>query len=160
GYRRKAGNLMGGGGVTGTAGRQGSPRIGSDAGVPADRERSERSVGELSDRWGWLSAHVAYHDTAGQDGLLLHAVRPLVTRLRGEGVPAFFLRHWRCGPHLRLNVRTGPEAFTALVRPGLDEVVGGYLRAHPSAARPDPEALLPMHRRLAEAEGEDGPLLP
>jgi hypothetical protein len=117
----------------------------------------------------WTSVHVSYHDSGGQDGLLLDAVRPLFTVLRDHGVPAYFMRHWRLGPHLRLHFRTGctshtgdtgPETFTALVRPAVDDVVGGYLRAHPSTAALDPVALLPLHRRLAEAEGEPGALLP
>jgi hypothetical protein len=125
----------------------------------------------------WASVHVSYHDTGNQDNLLLDAVRPLFTRLEGQrrrevrepdvlgspgahGVRAYFLRHWMRGPHLRLNIFAPPDTFAALVRPAVDEVVGGYLRTHPSTVDLDPAALLPMHQRLAEYETEPGTLLP
>ena len=108
----------------------------------------------------WTSVHVYYYDGQGQDRLVLEAVRPLFNRLRGHGVEAYFVRHWRQGPHLRLNFQASTETFAGLVRPAVEEIVGGYLRAHPSTVESNPERLLPMHQRLAELEADSGPLLP
>ncbi len=107
----------------------------------------------------WHSVHVHYHD-ADLDGLILRGVRPLFRRLAGDVAAMYYVRHWRCGPHLRLNVRTDLETFTETVRPAVDEIVGGYLVDNPSTRVLDPERELPMHRRLAELELEPGPLLP
>jgi Lantibiotic biosynthesis dehydratase C-term len=106
----------------------------------------------------WASIHVYYYQD--QDGLILDAVRPLFARLGEHGVRAYFERHWRQGPHLRLNVQASAQEVSTLVLPAVEEIVGGYLRAHPSVAEPDPERLLPSHERLAELEAESGPLLP
>jgi hypothetical protein len=107
----------------------------------------------------WQSLHVHYH-TEDQDRLVLDAVRPLFVRLAGPVPRAYHLKHWRRGPHLRLNLHTTPETFATVVRPAVDDVVGGYLAAHPSPGGLDPAALLPVHQRLAALEQESGPLLP
>ncbi|WP_405914206.1 hypothetical protein OG760_35795 [Streptomyces sp. NBC_00963] len=108
----------------------------------------------------WRAAHIAYFgdDT---DQLILHAVRPVIERCAGHVESAYVLRHWRRGPHLRLVVRATPAVFAGLVEPAVCELVGGHLRARPSTAAPLEEAdLLPLHRRLAAAEREPGPLTP
>jgi hypothetical protein len=105
----------------------------------------------------WTSIHVYYQD---HDGLILDAVRPLFARLGEHGLRAYFERHWRRGPHLRLNVQAPAHEVSTLVLPAVEEIVAGYLRAYPSVAQPDPERLLPLHERLAELEAESGPLLP
>ena len=106
----------------------------------------------------WTSIQVYYHQN--QDGLLLDAVRPLFARLGEHGVRAYFERHWRQGPHLRLNINAAPRTVGTLVLPAVEEIVGGYLRTHPSVADLDPARMLPLHERLAELEAEPGPLLP
>lgn len=108
----------------------------------------------------WRAAHIAYFgdDT---DQLILHAVRPVIERCAGHVESAYVLRHWRRGPHLRLVVRATPAVFAGLVEPAVSELVGGHLRARPSTAAPlDEDGLLPLHRRLAAAEREPGPLTP
>jgi hypothetical protein len=106
----------------------------------------------------WYSLHVAYHDDP--DGLLLDGVRPLFDQLGAGGHAAYFTRHWRRGPHLRLDVRTGTEAFYDVVLPAARRIVGGRLATHPSTTTLDPFDLLDQHRRLARLEADDGPLLP
>jgi hypothetical protein len=108
----------------------------------------------------WHSAHISYHDVPGQDVLLLDAVGPLLRRLSGAVEAAHVLRHWRRGPHLRLNLKTGSATWAETVRPAIKEIVGGYLRAHPSTAVLDQEAMLAQHRALAELEQDHGPLTP
>ncbi|WP_327064859.1 thiopeptide maturation pyridine synthase [Kitasatospora sp. NBC_01302] len=108
----------------------------------------------------WRAAHIAYFGD-GTDELILQAVRPVIERCTGHVQSVYVLRHWRRGPHLRLVVQATPETFAALVEPAVAELVGGWLREHPSTApAPDEAALLPLHRRLAEVEREPGPLTP
>jgi Lantibiotic biosynthesis dehydratase C-term len=108
----------------------------------------------------WHCLHVSYYGR--QDPLILDAVQPLFERIRAtaEVRRAYFLRHWRQGPHLRLNVEADAWTFREVVVPVARELVGGYLAAHPSTEVPDAAAMLPAHRRLAELEDDPGPLLP
>ncbi|GGM72340.1 hypothetical protein GCM10010106_18350 [Thermopolyspora flexuosa] len=106
----------------------------------------------------WHCVHVYYH--ADQDPLLLDAVRPLFDEIRDSVAAAYVLRHWRQGPHLRINVRAERSVWEDRVRPRVYEVIGAYLRDHPSTARLDPEQSLPRHRLLALREQEHGPLTP
>jgi len=115
-------------------------------------------VNRTSDRW--YSIHVHHHDEAAESALVLDAVRPAFHAVRGLVSGAWFGRHWLRGPHLRLNFRTSEETWAARVRPTVVEVIGAYLGAHPSTARPDEAALAPVHERLAELEMEDGPRQP
>jgi Lantibiotic biosynthesis dehydratase C-term len=106
----------------------------------------------------WHCLRVCYHGR--QDPLILDAVRPLFERIRPSVHRAYFLRHWRQGPHLRLNVEADAPTFAGVVVPAAHHLVGGYLSTHPSTEVLDPQALLPVHRRLAELEADTGPLLP
>jgi hypothetical protein len=106
----------------------------------------------------WCSVHVHYHD--GLDDLILDAARPLFSRLRPAVAQAYWVRHWRRGPHLRLNLRTTPQAFTELVWPAVDDGLRGYLAEHPSTTVLDEQAETVRHQRLAEQEWELGPLGP
>lgn len=108
----------------------------------------------------WHSTHIAYHDVPGQDDLLMDAVGPLLSLLNGVVEAAHVLRHWRRGPHLRLNVAAAPATWTDVVRPAIEEIIGSYLRACPSTAVLDQRALLVQHRKLAEQEKDEGPLTP
>ncbi|MEO3789585.1 thiopeptide maturation pyridine synthase [Nonomuraea sp. B10E15] len=108
----------------------------------------------------WQSFHVFYG--GDQDRLVAEGVRPLFAALAGElgpGHRAYFVRHWRRGPHLRLNLLTRPGG-TDLARQAVDEHMKAFLAAAPSTAPRRPEAEMALHRRLAELEGEPGPLAP
>jgi hypothetical protein len=106
----------------------------------------------------WHAVHVHHHDDPA--ALLGDAVRPLFGRLKAVVPRAYWLRHWRQGPHLRLLFDTDAATFAGAVRPAVAQIIGPWLAAHPSQAHLDPDGLLPLHRRLAEVEREDGPLLP
>jgi hypothetical protein len=109
----------------------------------------------------WRTVCVHYYDTAATDDLILDGVRPLFAELFPAGVQAaHFLRHWRRGPHLRLNFRTTEERMDGAVLPAVNRVIGGFLRARPSRVPLDVAALLPAHRRLAHREQERGELAP
>lgn len=109
----------------------------------------------------WRTVCVQYHDTAAFDDLILDAVRPLLAELAAAGVEdAYFLRHWRRGPHLRVNVRATAGSWDGVVLPAVHRVIGGFLVRQPSSVTLDVAALLPEHRRLAEREHELGELSP
>jgi hypothetical protein len=91
---------------------------------------------------------------------LAEAVRPALARFAEHVPEAYFVRHWRQGPHVQLNILAAPAVFVDIVRPVVSEVVGGFLAACPSTAKLDQDRLLPLHQRLAELEEEPGPLLP
>jgi hypothetical protein len=108
----------------------------------------------------WQAVYVYYYDDA-KDDLILDAVRPLLRRLDGRVERAYFVRHWRRGPHVRIPVLATEHAFSAFVRPAVEEIVGAYLDRHPSrAVLPPDEVLASVHVRLARLEEERGPLRP
>lgn len=109
----------------------------------------------------WRSAHVFYYDQ-DKDGLILEAIRPLFAELDTiAGVSRkYWQRHWRLGPHVRLNLRATESAWHGRVRPLIERVIGDYLIRHPSRGGASAEHDLPMHRQLAEMEQEHGPLTP
>ncbi|MFI5913338.1 thiopeptide maturation pyridine synthase [Dactylosporangium sp. NPDC051541] len=92
--------------------------------------------------------------------MILDGVRPLFHTLQGQVDSAYYTRHWRNGPHLRLNIRTTASRFADVVRPAVDGIVGAFLTRHPSTKHLDPTRELAVHRRLAELEQEEGELLP
>ena len=111
------------------------------------------------DRIPWRSIQVRYYDP-DKDGLVLDCVQPLFRRLDGVAHEPYFVRHWRQGPHLRLNFRSTPDAWANEVLPQATATLTRYLRRRPSTARLDGGALLEPHRRLAIREAETGPLWP
>lgn len=106
----------------------------------------------------WHSAHIHYHDTL--DELILDGVQPVLGRLRADVDKVYWIRHWRRGPHLRLNIRTTSRAWDEIVWPALTEVLGGYLAAHPSTTVLNEPAETVRHELFAAREGETGPLGP
>ncbi|MEJ3653230.1 thiopeptide maturation pyridine synthase [Actinomycetes bacterium KLBMP 9759] len=107
----------------------------------------------------WHSVQVHRHHPRGTDDMLLDAVRPVLAEI-GAGVDgAFFTRHWRRGPHVRIQVRC-PDGAWPGVRSVITERMGAYLDSHPSAGHPDPDGELVRHARLAELEDESGPIAP
>lgn len=107
----------------------------------------------------WHCAYVYYHEQ-DRSGLLVDAVAPLLDRVAAETEAAFIWPHWRRGPHIRLNIRAGGREWSEVIRPAIEETIGGYLREHPSTTRLDERARLAQHRALARHEQEIGPLTP
>jgi hypothetical protein len=107
----------------------------------------------------WHSIHVHYYDS-DKDALVLRAVRPLFRRVADRVAAAYFTRHWRQGPHLRLHLRCDDDTFATVVWPAARDIVGDFLARHPSTRRLDPDRELAAHQGLAALEGEAGPLLP
>jgi hypothetical protein len=117
---------------------------------------------QLLQRWReetWATTYVHYYQL-DKTALLLDAVRPLFARLAGIVPRAYFVRHWRFGPHLRLRFGTDPATYEATVRPLVAEIIGRHLAAAPSRVVVDETELLRQHRRLAQLESERGELSP
>ncbi|MHA6803559.1 lantibiotic dehydratase C-terminal domain-containing protein [Salinifilum ghardaiensis] len=108
----------------------------------------------------WRSTHVHYH--ASLDELALRAVRPLLRQLRTDSdiAAVYWQRHWRRGPHLRVNVRARPELHRGRVRRRVAECLAGYLDRFPSRSALDPASSRAWHTELAWWEGETAPLWP
>ncbi|CAL9427187.1 hypothetical protein SUDANB95_01963 [Actinosynnema sp. ALI-1.44] len=108
----------------------------------------------------WHCAHIFHYDDETSADLLLDAVRPLLRSIAPVVARAYFLRHWRQGPHVRVCVECSDEDLSTVVRPAVSSTVGGYLRARPSRRAVDEAALLRVHEDLARREFEPGPLRP
>lgn len=106
----------------------------------------------------WRCLHVYHH--ANPDQLITGAVGPLLRQLRPRVPMAYFLRHWRRGPHVRLVFDASDADFKQLIRPAAEDHVGGYLRRCPSTAVLDAGRELALHQVLADREQDPGPLLP
>lgn len=107
----------------------------------------------------WHTLRIYYYDD-DKRALILDGVRPLFDRLAAEVSGMYYTRHWRRGPHLRLNIHCDAISLDAVVRPAAEAVIGGFLVESPSTALLDPYVQLPMHRRLAQLEADTGQLLP
>ncbi|KXK60305.1 hypothetical protein AWW66_19490 [Micromonospora rosaria] len=108
---------------------------------------------------GWHSIQIRYH-AENKDDLILDAVHPLLTALADAVDQPHLLRHWRRGPHLRINLRTTPQLWAEVVRPTAQRDLTAYLHDNPSTASLREAEHLAAHRRLAVREADHGPLTP
>lgn len=104
----------------------------------------------------WRSLHVAYFDR-NMDDLICDGVEPL---LAATTEPSYYLRHWRRGPHLRINFHVDEDAFTRRIRPKAIELMTLSLGRHPSTEHLDKARLLKLYQRRAQLDGDHGPLTP
>ncbi|MBE1584228.1 thiopeptide maturation pyridine synthase [Nonomuraea angiospora] len=107
----------------------------------------------------WHSIQIRYYDQ-DKDGLILDCVRPLLEHLDGLLQQPYLVRHWRQGPHLRLNFRATLRDWEREILPVATETISRYLREHPSTTRLDEHEQLAAHRLLVVLEHETGPLQP
>ncbi|MER7166062.1 thiopeptide maturation pyridine synthase [Micromonospora sp. NPDC000207] len=108
---------------------------------------------------GWYSIQIRYH-AQEKDDLILDGVRPLLATLAEAVDRPHLLRHWRRGPHLRINLRTTPQLWAEVVRPTAHRHLTAYLDDKPSTAALREADHLAAHRRLAVREADPGPLTP
>ncbi len=108
----------------------------------------------------WREARVYYYEE--QKGrLVCDLIAPLLVELRAAARCCYFVRHWQCGPHLRLPICCSAEVFRERVQPRVEERVRPYLRASGSRRVMPPEAeLRARYARLAQLEQVEGPLWP
>jgi hypothetical protein len=102
----------------------------------------------------WGSIHVFY---AEHDDLLIDCLSGLAGRLKasGEISHAFFLRHWRNGPHIRFRLRVHDSAGLEQVLAATMERIEGYIAAVPSTTVVDPSAYQAAQQLMAQWEVDD-----
>ncbi|GAB4190654.1 MAG: hypothetical protein OHK0022_03560 [Roseiflexaceae bacterium] len=108
----------------------------------------------------WHSARIYYYTEDHPTDLLLDAVTPLLEQLRPAVPRALFLPHWLRGPHVRLRFHTDAALFEQVVKPALEQQIGAFLSARPSALELDPERMRPVYEHLAAEELEREQVLP
>ncbi|MEV6985562.1 thiopeptide-type bacteriocin biosynthesis protein [Sphaerisporangium sp. NPDC051017] len=113
---------------------------------------------EMKDMGGdWVALHVFYASDANP--IVVEAVRPLVERLRADGLISgwFFIKYWKEGPHLRVRLRpSSPEVREEVTARALD-AVREFLTRRPALYENDVEGLGDLYKRMYVAEyGEAG----
>jgi hypothetical protein len=100
-----------------------------------------------------FTAHVVYYEDRKQD-LLADCLIPLARKMAaGKRAKAVFLeRHWRFGPHVRINVVGAPSDAAGRFARETKPAVVDWLRDHPSRAPLDRAAYLKTSAQLASAE--------
>jgi len=100
----------------------------------------------------WHSIHLYYYDN-NKDDLLLDCIRPLFTTLREQGWldRGYFTRHWRGGPHIRLQMYADPILFYNEIVPHVRNNVEAYLQAHPSTVHIDDQDARKQYERRSLA---------
>lgn len=104
------------------------------------------------DNGGWLSLHVFY--AANANPVLVHCVRPLVARLREQGLLRswFFIRYWLEGPHVRLRLLPADASVTADVDRIARAALQQYLRERPALYEEDRDASGELYKNMFLAE--------
>lgn len=112
----------------------------------------------MAERRTWHSIHVHHHGAA-TDQVVADVIKPACQQVGSHGHRLWFARHWRRGPHLRLNIEATEDEFRARILPLVASIADPYLATLP-VTEPDVDAFLPLHRRLAAEENDEGPLTP
>jgi Lantibiotic biosynthesis dehydratase C-term len=96
----------------------------------------------------WRTIAVYYYD-ANKDDLLLDCIRPLLTTIRENGWAerVYFVRHWRGGSHIRLQIDAQPAVFGEKIEPYIRKEVEHYLQHAPSMAAFTEEEAHHQHKR-------------
>lgn len=100
----------------------------------------------------WLSVHVFYASNANP--MLVEGVRPLVDRLRTDGLISryFFIKYWMEGPHVRLRVLPAPGVDPETVRAEVNAALDEFLRRRPALYEADSEGLAGLYKQMFLAE--------
>ncbi|RDZ28628.1 lantibiotic dehydratase [Lysobacter silvisoli] len=108
----------------------------------------------------WHALRIAYFGDRGP--LILGPVAEAIeTAKRDFGVErAFFLPHWKFGPHIDLVLRCDSESYALRVLPAIQAIVERWIAEHPSQVRIDPEEYEKTSRWIGTFEIDSGPYLP
>jgi hypothetical protein len=108
----------------------------------------------------WYALRIAYFGDRGP--LLLGPVARALEIAKGDaGVEqAFFLPHWKFGPHVDLVVRCDSESYALRVLPAMQAVLEEWIAAHPSSAAIDPQEYEKTSKWIGTFEIDSGPYLP
>ncbi|MEU3793906.1 lantibiotic dehydratase C-terminal domain-containing protein [Streptomyces fructofermentans] len=104
----------------------------------------------------WQATHIFY--AANPQPFLVNCVRPLVARLRADGLLSgfFFINYWLEGPHVRLRLRPVSEEASGEVRRRTEEAVDSFLRSRPALYEVDSGFLNDFYNALFDIEYPEG----
>ncbi|WP_330234958.1 thiopeptide-type bacteriocin biosynthesis protein [Streptomyces sp. NBC_00566] len=113
---------------------------------------TEQYIETEQDGDGWISLHVFY--AANANPVLVHCVRPLVSRLRDQGMLRswFFIRYWLEGPHIRLRLLPADASTAGEVACTARETLEAYLRERPALYEEDRNASGDLYKNMFLAE--------
>ncbi|MGC4996736.1 thiopeptide-type bacteriocin biosynthesis protein [Streptomyces sp. DT195] len=113
---------------------------------------TEQYIETEQDGDGWISLHVFY--AANANPVLVHCVRPLVSRLRDQGMLRswFFIRYWLEGPHIRLRLLPADASAAGEVACTARETLEAYLRERPALYEEDRNASGDLYKNMFLAE--------
>ncbi|WP_406435428.1 thiopeptide-type bacteriocin biosynthesis protein [Streptomyces sp. NBC_01589] len=120
--------------------------------VDTDRHGDSGCIETQWDGDGWISLHVFY--AANANPVLVHCVRPLVARLREQGLlhSWFFIRYWLEGPHVRLRLLPADASAAAEVARTAREALEEYLRERPALYEEDRNSSGDLYKNMFLAE--------
>lgn len=104
----------------------------------------------------WVALHVFYGSDANP--MVVEAVRPLVRRLREDGLITgwFFIKYWQEGPHLRVRFKPASPALRQEVTARAVAAVQEFLQRRPALYEADVEGIDDIYKKMYLAEyGEE-----
>jgi len=108
----------------------------------------------------WYTCIIYYYARDMHDKLILDCISPALESVEHAHSGFFFDRGWYLGPHVRVTVSASLQSWSEYIRPALQEHISAHLSQNPSTGCPDLEKEMNQHRKLAELEHVEGPLLP
>lgn len=123
-------------------------------------ELTSNAAAPLTPDVHWYALRIAYFGDRG--ALLLGPVaEALETVKRDFGVErAFFLPHWKFGPHVDLVVQCDSETYALRALPAMQAIVEKWIAEHPSSTTIDPAEYEKTSRWIGTFEIDSGPYLP
>lgn len=109
----------------------------------------------MSNAEQWVSVHISYF-AKPKDHFIKEAIAPLLVSPETTG---YFTRHWRRGPHLRINLLVRDEHAETL-RDHIHRTLEQGLKRNPSNAILNHARVLEVSSRRADIEGDNGLLEP
>ncbi|WP_091636923.1 lantibiotic dehydratase [Lysobacter sp. cf310] len=108
----------------------------------------------------WYALRVAYFDDRRQ--LILGPIAEAIeTAKRDFGVErAFFLPHWKFGPHIDLLLQCDSESYALRVLPAVQAIIEKWIAENPSRAQLDPLEYEKTSQWIGTSEIDSGPYLP
>jgi hypothetical protein len=100
----------------------------------------------------WHAIHVYY--AADHRSLLADAIKPLIDRLRADGLLAgyFFINYWLEGPHVRLRLKPSTPEATEEVLDRARDAITAFLKVRPALYGNRWEFLRRLHNTIFEME--------
>src|SRR2546428_6607808 len=95
----------------------------------------------------WVALHVFYASDANP--IVVEAVRPLVRRLREDGLISrwFFIKYWQEGPHLRVRFKPASPALREEVSARAVGALRDFLQRRPALYEADVDGLDDIYKK-------------